>query len=307
MIKTITIEDIESVVGFKISKHCKGLINKFDLQYTEPTQQERDDIILDIINALNTELETAGKHKLEKWEKGWLENLELLKEHKDASSLVPKYFGKHKIARWKGDFIQCVTEYFDYKLHIILVDAILNEYVGDKYDNLYEFGCGPAYHLMRFRDFNNDINLVGLDWASSSQSIINEIRDLGITSNISGHNFDYFEPDYKIEIPENTAMFTCASLEQMGENYKDFVNYLLFKKPDLCINFEPMSELLDETSLVDKLSLLYFTKRNYLKNYLTYLRELESEGKIEIIKEQRLYGGSYFIEGYPIVIWKPIK
>ena len=307
MIKTITIEDIEGVVGFKISEHCKGLINKFDLQYIELYQKDRDNIILDIINALNTELETAGKHKLEKWEKGWLENLELLKEHKDASSLVPKYFGKHKIARWKGDFIQCVTEYFDYKLHIILVDAILNEYVGDKYDNLYEFGCGPAYHLMRFRDFNNDINLVGLDWASSSQSIINEIRDLRITSNISGYNFDYFEPNYKIEIPENTAIFTCASLEQMGENYKDFVNYLLLKKPDLCINFEPMSELLDENSLVDKLSLLYFTKRNYLKNYLTYLRELESEGKIEIIKEQRLYGGSYFIEGYPIVIWKPIK
>jgi len=305
--KTITIEDIEDVVGFKVSEHCKGLISKFNLQYTEPTQQERDDIILDITNALNTKLETAGKHKLEKWEKGWLENLELLKEHKDASSLVPKYFGKHKIARWKGDFIQCVTEYFDYKLHIILVDAILNEYVGDKYDNLYEFGCGPAYHLMRFRDFNNDINLVGLDWASSSQSIINEIRDLGITSNISGYNFDYFDPNYKIEIPENTAMFTCASLEQMGENYKDFIDYLLLKKPDLCINFEPMSELLDENNLVDKLSLLYFTKRNYLKNYLTYLRELESEGKIEIIKEQRLYGGSYFIEGYPIVIWKPIK
>ena len=77
MIKTITIEDIEGVVGFKVSEHCKGLINKFNLQYTEPTQQERDDIILDIINALNTELETAGKHKLEKWEKGWYENFEL--------------------------------------------------------------------------------------------------------------------------------------------------------------------------------------------------------------------------------------
>jgi len=305
--KTITTEDIENVVGFKVSEHCKMLINKFNLQYTEPTQPERDNIILDIINALNTELETAGKHKLEKWEKGWLENLELLKEHKDASSLVPKYFGKYKVARWKGEFIQCVTEYFDYKLHIILVDAILNEYVGDKYNNLYEFGCGPAYHLMRFRDFNDNINLVGLDWASSSQSIINEIRNLEITNDISGYNFDYFNPDYNIDIPENTAMFTCASLEQMGENYKDFVNYILNKKPDLCINFEPMSELLDENSLVDKLSLLYFTKRNYLKNYLTYLRELESEGKIKIIKEQRLYGGSYFIEGYPIVIWKPIK
>jgi hypothetical protein len=68
-----------------------------------------------------------------------------------------------------------------------------------------------------------------------------------------------------------------------------------------------MTELLDEDNLLDKLSILYCKKRNYLKNYLSYLRELEKEDKIEIIKEQRLYGGSYFLEGYPIVIWKPKK
>jgi len=307
MIKTITVEDIEGVVGFKVSDHCKKLITTFNLQYKEPTKEERDTIILDILNTLNTPLETAGKHKLEKWEKGWYENFELLKQHKDISSLVPKYFGKHKIARWKGDFVKCITEYFDYKLHIIIVDAILNEYVGTNYDNLYEFGCGPAYHLLRFREFNKDINLIGLDWATSSQSIIKEIAELGIAHKIEGHNFNYFEPDYNININPNSVIFTCASLEQMGENYKDFVNYLIYKKPDLCIHFEPMSEILDQNSLVDKLSVLYFEKRNYLKNYLTYLRELENEGIIEIIKEQRLYGGSYFIEGYPIVIWRPKK
>jgi hypothetical protein len=307
MIKTITVKDIEGIVGFKISEHCEELINKFNLQYIEPTQLERDEIILDIINALNTELETAGKHKLEKWEKGWSENFELLKQNKDVSSLVPKYFGKHKIARWKGDFIKCVTEYFDYKLHIIMVDAILNEYVGTKFDNLYEFGCGPAYHLLRFREFNKDINLIGLDWATSSQTIINELSESEIITKIKGYNFDYFKPDYSIDIDPNSVIFTCASLEQMGENYKDFVDYLIHKKPDLCINFEPMSEILNENSLVDKLSILYFKKRNYLKNYLTYLKELEKEGIIEIIKEQRLYSGSYFIEGYPIVIWRPKK
>lgn len=305
--KTITIEDIEEVVGFKVSEHCKSLITNFNLQYEEPTKEERDAIILDILNALNTPLETAGKHKLEKWEKGWYENLELLKQNKDVSSLVPKYFGKHKIARWKGDFVKCITEYFDYKLHIIIVDAILNEYVGNKFNSLYEFGCGPAYHLLRFREFNKDINLVGLDWATSSQTIINELSELEFVFKMSGYNFDYFKPNYSINISPNSAIFTCASLEQMGENYKDFINYLISKKPDLCINFEPMSEMLDENSLVDKLSILYFEKRNYLKNYLTYLRELEKEGIIEILKEQRLYGGSYFIEGYPIVIWRPKK
>ena len=301
--KTITVTDIEEIVGFKVSDHCKNLIETFNLQYEIPTKEERDNIILDILNTLNTPLETAGKHKLEKWEKGWFENFELLKQHKDVSSLVPKYFGKHKIARWKGDFIKCTTDYFDYKLHIIIVDAILNEHVGTKFTHLFEFGCGPAYHLLRFREFNQDINLVGLDWATSSQKIIQEISELGIAYKITGHNFDYFNPNYNIEIPDNTAIFTCASLEQVGENYKDFINYIIDKKPDLCINFEPLAEVLDKNSLIDNLSILYFEKRNYL----TYLKELETQGIIEIIKEQRLYGGSYFIEGYPIVIWKPKK
>jgi len=304
MIQTITIEDIENVVNFKISNHCKSLIINFNLQYEEPTNEERDAIILDILNALNTPLETTGKHKLEKWEKGWYENFELLKQHKDASVLIPKYFNKHKIARWKGNFIKCLTDHFDYKLHIILVDAILNEYVGTKYENLYEFGCGPAYHLLRFGQFNPNINLKGLDWAHSSQNIIQEIFELGINTKIAGFNFDYFKPNYNVPIYNNSAIFTCASLEQIGSDYKEFIDYLLAKKPDLCINFEPSSELLNESKLVDKLSILYFEKRKYLKGYLTYLEQLEQEGKIEIILKQRLYGGSYFIEGYPVIIWK---
>ena len=305
--KKITVKDIEDIVGFKVSDHCKSLIENFDLEYDTLTTTEKDNVVLDIINNLNIELETAGKHKLEKWEKGWFENLELLKQNPDVTNLIPKYFGKHSIARWKGDFIKCKTQYFDYKLHIIMVDAVLNQYVGENYTNLFEFGCGPAYHLLRFNKFNPNINLVGLDWATSSQDIINEIQNLNICNNIKGYNFDYFNPNYDIEIPPNTAVFTCASLEQVGENYKDFIDFLLAKKPDLCINFEPMSEVLDESSLVDKLSILYFEKRKYLKNYLTYLKQLEKEKKIEIISIQRLYGGSYFIEGYPVVIWKPIK
>jgi hypothetical protein len=300
----ITIQDIEQVVGFPISDSCKILINEFDLTYRELTQQERDAVILNIINTLNDDIEYVGKHRLEKWENGWYENLELLKQEKKVNSLVPKYFGKYNIARWKGDFIKCETEYFDYKLHIILVDAILHHYVGNNYSSLYEFGCGPVYHLLRFGNFNPNINLIGLDWAVASQNIIKEINKLGINNKITGHNFDYFNPDYNVNIAENSAIFTCASLEQIGENYKEFVDYLIFKQPDLCIHFEPSSELLNENSLVDKLSILYFNKRKYLKGYLTYLKQLEKENKIEIINTQRLQGGSYFIEGYPVIIWK---
>jgi hypothetical protein len=303
--KKITVQDIEEIVRFNISDNCKTLIKEFDLTYRELTQTERDQVILNIVNVLNDDIEFVGKHRLEKWENGWFENLELLKQNKDINSLIPKYFNKYNIARWKGDFIKCETEYFDYKLHIILVDAILHKIVGSYYSNLYEFGCGPAYHLLRFGNFNPNINLIGLDWAVASQNIIKEINKLEINNKITGYNFDYFNPDYNININKNSAIFTCASLEQIGENYKEFVDYLITKKPEVCIHFEPSSEILNENNLVDKLSILYFNKRKYLKGYLTYLKQLEQENKIEIIKTQRLYGGSYFIEGYPVIIWKP--
>ena len=59
--KTITVIDIEEIVGFKVSDHCKNLIKAFNLQYETLTKEERDSIILDILNTLNTPLETAGK------------------------------------------------------------------------------------------------------------------------------------------------------------------------------------------------------------------------------------------------------
>jgi hypothetical protein len=93
----ITVQDIEQVVGFEVSNSCKELINKFDLTYRELTKQERDNVILNIINVLNDDIEYVGKHRLEKWEKGWYENLELLKKEKNASSLIPKYFNKYDV------------------------------------------------------------------------------------------------------------------------------------------------------------------------------------------------------------------
>jgi hypothetical protein len=305
--KKISIHDIESITNFDISDECKKMINDFNLEYQELNQQERDEIILNIINHLNAKLEYAGKHRLEQWEKGWYENFELLKNGNSVNDLVPKYFGKSNIARWNGDFIKSDVKNFDYKHLLILVDAYLHQYVGNKYDTLFEFGCGPAYHLLRFGNFNKDINLVGLDWTKASQDIIEEINKLEINTKIKGYNFDFFNPDYNLEIPENSAMFTCSALEQVGENYKEFIDFLLIKKPDLCINFEPCSELLNENNLVDKLCILYSEKRNYLKGYLSYLEQLEQEGKIEIILKKRLFGGGLYLEGYPIIIWKVKK
>lgn len=121
---------------------------------------------------------------------------------------------------------------------------------------------------------------------------------------IEPHRFDFFEPDNSFEIKDKSVVYTVAALEQVGDNYKKFINYLLEKKPNICIHFEPISELLDENKLNDLLSIQYFKNRNYLNGFLDYLKLLEQQNKIKIIDQRRIYSGSYFIEGHSLVVWE---
>src|SRR3989344_3164408 len=105
-------------------------------------------------------------------------------------------------------------------------------------------------------------------------------------------------PHKKLKLADNSAIYTLGSLEQVGSNYKAFVSYLLQNKPYICINIEPIAELLDENKLIDNLAIKYFKKRNYLDGYLDYLKRLEKENKITITEVKRTYIGSMFAECY---------
>jgi len=295
-------EDIENILDFNLNDILKKQIEDYNLLYEELTKEERDRYLLDVINVLMNDITFSGKHRIYECEKGWNDNLEMLKQHKDSKYLIPKYHGKYKLVRWKGDVIKPKIENFDYKIHISFVDAILQHYIGDC-ENVFEFGCGPAYHLLRLNEFNKDLNLYGLDCATSSQRIINEINNK-LDVNIIPYNFDFFNPNYDVEVPEKSIFFTVAALEQVGDNFGSYIDFIFDKSPDICINIEPMSELLDDNNLIDSLSVKYFDKRKYLNGFLSHLNNLEKEGKIEIIKQQRIFSGSYFIEGHSLVVWK---
>lgn len=295
-------QDIESILGFELDEKIAKQIDDFELEYETLSKEERDKYILHVLEVLNSDITKSGEHRITEWENGWGENLQLFKETKNINNLIPKYHSKNRFVRWMGDIVKPSTINFDYKIHICLVDAILRHYFKD-IKNIYEFGCGPGYHLLRMSQYDNTLNLNGSDWTNTSQSIIHEINNV-MGTNIKPFNFNFFKPDYDINFPESSGIYTVAALEQVGDNYKDFVKFLLDKSPDICVHLEPIDELLDETKLIDKLSIDYFRKRNYLNGFLPYLEELEKENKIEIITKQRIYSGSYFIEGHSLIVWK---
>jgi len=303
--KQVTSKNIEEVLGFKLSQELADRIDSYNLIYEDLTKEERDQYLLRVVDVLTNDIVVSGKHRIAEWEKGWSENLELFKTTKDINLLIPKYHGKNKLVRWNGDIIKPLVDNFDYKIHICFVDAILEHYIKNDITDVYEFGCGPAYHLIRLSQ-KNKWNLHGSDWTKASQELIKEINN-NLNLNIDGFNFNFFEPNYEIDFSKNSAIYTVAALEQIGNNYEAFVDFLIKKSPDICIHMEPIEELLDETRLIDFLSIKYFRKRNYLQKFLPYLEQLEKEGKIEILKKQRIYTGSFFIEGHSLIVWKPKK
>ena len=303
LMKTITKNDIEQILGMKVPHFVSSDMEKNPLQYEDLTPEQLEKYLIHVVKVLLADITRCGEHRLVEWEEGWNQNLQEFCNTKNPSSLIPKYHGKNRYVRWMGKIVNPITHHFDYRIHTYMVDTVLNSYM-EGIENVYEFGCGPAYHLLRMQNNYPDKCLHGLDWTSSSQDIIGKINS-SVGTDIKCHRFNFFEPDRQFDLKPNSMAYTIAALEQVGDRFVDFVEYLIEKKPKVCIHMEPMSELLDENSVVDFLSIEYFKKRNYLSGFHSHLLQLEKEGRIEIISSKRTYSGSYFIEGHSLVVWKP--
>lgn len=304
--KKLTSGDFEKIFGENLSQYVKDKIRTYNFHYRQPTKKERDGFIKIILKTLlDNSIEQTGSNRKQKWEKGWTENLIKYSKLATIKNLRPMYFGKYKCIRWNRDFIIPLSKNFEANSLSLIQDWLFDKYLR-KTKNIYEFGCGTGHNLVQLRTINNKATLWGLDWTKSSQNMIDRIRRTGLSHNIHGYNFDFFKPDYSFKLDKNGVVITIASLEQTGKKFDRFISYLLKEKPKLCIHIEPIYELLDKNNLLDFLSIKYFQKRNYLWGLLNYLRKLETSKKIKIIRAQRTYIGSLFIDGYSVIIWQTI-
>ena len=255
-------------------------------------KNEEDQTIIKIVETLlDKNVPYAGGHRLRNWEKGWKENL-------NKGDVIPKYFGKWPVQRLNGEFVMGLTKNYEINMLYSIIDKLARKYL-KKVDHIYEFGCGTGHNLLRVERINKSAEYYGLDWSEYARA---NVTNLGYKS----YHFDFFNPNYKIVLKPNSAVYTVASLEQVGKRYEKFVEYLLKNKPSIVVHIEPIPELLDPTKLLDYLSIKYMEKRKYLSGYLEYLKDLEYIGKIEIIEAKRSGIGSMFIDGYSIIVWKPL-
>ena len=287
-----------------IPEECLGLIAGMDLRYTPLSSREREETIKRVQkNIQSSSFSVSGPDRQTAWEKGWAENLQnYVDSNYDLKELIPKFVKRKELMRLIDNYVMPESPDFETSLVTVLRLYLFKKYFSNV-PVIYEFGCGTGLNLAALARLFPEKKLYGLDWSKTSCEIVNKIAETQ-KLNLTGIFFDMFHPDYRLDVPEGSAVFTIGAMEQLGKDFRPFLDFLLDKKFSICINIETLYELYDRTRPFDRAAAEYLLKRGYLYGYITRLRELEKEGKINIIKTQKSFGSLYH-DGYSHVIWKP--
>ncbi|CAB4335710.1 unannotated protein [freshwater metagenome] len=301
----IRLEELESLWKTEFFTATKERARNFDFRYEFLSERDQAEILSKTLAVLSSDLTESGSHRVASWEQGWGENLLEFSKSGALGNLIPKYFGKYQISRYRQQWIRPHDPMLEYNLLCLLTDWLACKYFASV-GSIFEFGAGTGHNLLRLRQIFPEANLMGLDWATSSQKCITKLAFDTNDDKLLGRKFNFFEPDYNLDLGRGDGVVTIAALEQVGDSYQFFLDFLMLKNVKIVLHIEPIIEVLESDNLLDNLSIQYMEKRRYLNGMLKYLQELESAGLIEIFQVQRSWVGSLFLDGYTIIAWRPI-
>lgn len=289
----------------EIPEQGHKVINECNFRYRCLSKEESNNIILQVLKKINSsDLSASGKERQNQWEDGWTENLrDFEATGYDLAALIPKYYRPNRLLRLDGEHVISEDDRFEFNFFRVLRYWVCNKYLKGK-DAIFEFACGSGHNLPIIAELFPNAELYGIDWAEASVKIVDKIGE-EYDWKMKGHLFNMFAPDYNLQVSSNSAFITFGGLEQLGNNYHKFIDFILTKKPSICINIEPIYELYNHDNLIDYLGMLFHKKRGYLSNYLTYLRQIEKEDRIRLINVKRVHFGGIYHDGWSLVIWRP--
>lgn len=291
----------------ELPARCKKLISDKNFEYKVLIGSELESLLVAILKRIDEDTQKIGAKERESvWERGWRESLdEYVQSNFDNKRLVPKFIRPNQAVRWQQQYVFPATENFELDYVEVLREWLFPTYFSEV-DAIHEFGCGTGFNLLALARIYPQKKLVGSDFVPASVELVNKISEKH-SLNLHGHIFDMIHPNENYEIAKNSGVLTFGSLEQLAGKFENFIDFLLRKKPQICVHIEPTIELYDENVLSDYLAIRFQSKRGYTKGLLPHLSNLASQGKIDLLKVKRLNFGSQMMEGYNLMVWRPVN
>ena len=310
--EVIKSNDLESMFEGEISNEVKQFITNLNLKYRDLTKDEFTLHKNKYLDFIDKEIIPSGPKRQKVWEKGWGQNLsDVLTEGLSSKTLLPYYYRNGvSVMRYKGKFILPEDDNFETKF-LSIIQLVLSTKYFKNFNNIYELGSGPCHNTFEFALKTKNKNYFVTDWASPSLELGNVIEknksQFGLeTHTFTSNFFNLFEPDQSYKLKPNSILLTFGSMEQLGGDIQDLLDYFLNQECNDFIHIEPIMELYNRDTEIDDLAFRYAEKRNYLVGLLPKLLELEKEGIININCCNRIIG-SGFHDGWTFLKWKKLK
>lgn len=282
-----------------------------ELRFRRQDGPERDATILKVARILQDEsLAVSGAHRLDAWRRGWGEILERARAGElRYEALSPQYF-KFDVARIDGDFATLGSPRFEFALCHAFKAALYDRWLDDG-GRLVDLGSGTAANLVLLARMFPNAEIVGADWAEPAVELADLVGALH-GGRVRGARFDMLSLEGRegLDALKDAAVVSVHAFEQLGEAWGPLLEMLVAARPALCVQVEPIAEFYDEHDRPDPLlaglGRLYHRKRGYLSGYLTALRALAREGRVEILEARRAPVGTMVHEPYGVVVWRPL-
>lgn len=304
----VTTKDFEKMFRFE-----NGTLPEFICRELETTAsahhladaQELAEYVLDFLRRIDHKTITRTKaENLAAFETGWTENYnKLLRDGVSLNSLKPGYFRGNKFLRYNNQLIVSNNLQLEFDLFTIARYCIFYKYLNNR-DTICELGCGSCQNILMLSEMFKDAALIAADWTCAAKKIADHLGT-SLKRNISGHVLDMMDIRDVNFIPPGSAIITIHAFEQLGTNFAGILDFMIKSRPRIVVQYEPVLEYYSESNLYDFLALKYCRKRNYLENYLAALKQLEQQGKIEIISTYRPFLGGVLHES-SLIVWRPL-
>lgn len=307
--RSLTVDDFATLFGTdasKLPKPCLELIALGNWDYVPIESEELERLARDFRKRVQDKnFSIVMPEDKSRWVRGWSENRDDFVASKgDVAALAPKYIRPHMPIRLFRRFVRPVEPQFEMKWYRVFQEWLFRTHLADC-RTIFEFGSGSGINIGFLAQLFPDKKIVGLDWAEPACDIVNDMRKLN-GWNTEGRLFDFFAPDYTLDIPPDSIVFTVGALEQTSTRHGPFIDFLLAKRPELCVFIEPIYEWYDPANLADDLAMRAHVVRNFWKGFPARLHQLQREGRVAIVKEKRADFGSLVLEGYSQTIWRAV-
>jgi hypothetical protein len=306
-VNTLVVEDFANLFGTpsaSLPPPCLELIKKGDWNYTPLEGEQLDNLLREFLDRIKRrDFSIVAADDKSRWIKGWSENLDdFIAAKGNPEALAPKYIRPNSPVRLFRRFVLPREPRFELNWYRVLQQWLFPTYFADC-DTIFEFGSGSGINVALLAQMFPKKKIVGLDWTEPACEIVNSMRRLR-GWNVEGRQFDFFNPDWSLELPADSIVLTVGALEQTLTRHGAFIDFLVAKKPKLCVFVEPIYEWYVPANLADHCAIRAHEVRNFWKGFPDRLQQLVSEGRAEIVKQKRSEFGSLVLEGYSQNIWR---